>query len=255
MTTFNMRAKPDHHSLGAGVSINGAMAHGAVTVQLDGDDGDVFEFVAQFKANLSIEESLNAITGVKFIDLTESNATLTKKDSTVVLVRYTLSKKERRQLESLLTDEVISAAAKVGVRSLIGGGRTAIRKSGSLSLITGDGRISLSFGADTDYIEYDGQHVITGVLTAIIDGEVGLNVTFTSLVVEHTTPSEYTDGKLVEPSKVFSLGFSYKDFELINYSKLRAGLSVLGYQVSDEDKNTLKVMVKMLVDDYVFDKK
>lgn len=230
-------------------------AVGKLSVSFSGEDDAVFCATVGYEATLNVSQESCIITGLTITEITQESATVFKGSSEVAEhIEYTFLPDEVLVLEDIIKSEITLAAAAIGIGNGLIPKGDGIKRNGDLALLSADKRVSMSFAEDTDYIKQVDEYGSKGLLTVIIDSEVAMNVAFEVRFEDKVVANEYGGGRLLIAGGRELTSFGFKEFDIINFSKLRNDMSGHSYQVSEVDTNVIKAMVKNMVEIQMFEK-
>lgn len=222
--------------------------YGRTNIEFEGANKELFNVGVQFNAVIDTNQYNVALMGIKVSTISISEATVLQIDGSVKSIGYSFSHKEQREATVILATEFLNEAARLGHKSVISPEQFSVTMNGKDSVVSGRGRISLSVGEDTDYINADTSHA-SAALTAIIDGKVAMNVTFKARYKKSFDNDKYTDGKLVQAGGTKLIQLSFQEFELRGFTKVSSKIQSHNYQVDKTDRHTLMVMARVLIED------
>ena len=222
--------------------------YGHANVEFEGANKELFNVGIKFNAVVNTNEYNIARMCIKISTITISEATVLESDGILRPISYKFSDKEQLAVSKVLAAEFLNEAARLGHKSLISPEQFDITMNGKDSVISGSGRISLSVGAENEYINVD-QTNASAALTAIIDGKIAMSVIFKARFKKAFNNDQYTDGKLVQAGGTKLIQLSFQEFELRDFTKVSSSIQSHNYQVDKTDRHTLMVMAKVLIED------
>ena len=242
-----------HGAPSVNVFIEDNDARGVVVVKKTNKYGDSFHIHTHFNARLYFNDAGTLLTKATITHLTADSATIVQGNDDPREIGYLLSFGETVFVEVLIINEIIKAAKEQGLGTTISSAQFDIKETGGWSLISGDGRISLSIDSDAakEYIHYPSENGVEGLVLAIIDGAVAASVKFTARYRLLETPSFYSDGEISVLACRKINQFTFKEFELIELTKVSQSITELNYLVSETDTTTIKALIEKMAGLYM----